>query len=315
MSLFKYFTSQVKAWLIVRWLQFVSLLITSPPPIPTGKAGLWTCGECLYFRDDTGRDQRVNGRLFKSFSFRSPVGGFGTYFAGGFYHSPATDANLSQAGATQVFGTANRSYAAHAFIVAGGVGTVDVGQIGIRVTGTSITDAGVRTATDSEVLAEDITTLSADQYLESSKKWIGQITFELYVADGAPTTYALDFNYGLAKYEDFGNVNLVLTDLEVVGRAGANDTGFNVELIHHKATGWTYSAAAFVPGPAAIYDMNTDHVTETDITNGENFAWKRASLNESIPASGGEGMIWRITTGANNAIESMNLHIGVIALL
>lgn len=248
----------------------------------------------------------------KSFSFRSPGGGSGVFYAAGYYFAPVADANLDEGGATINLGTASASYAAHAFIVAGGAGTVAVGagnQVGIRANGVTITDEGVRTAGDSEVLTEDITSLALNQYLETDKKFLGIVQFELYIVGGAPATYSLDFNYGLAKYEDAINTNFILTGVECVGRAGAADVSFNIEFLHHKAIGWTYDAAAFAPGAEIFVDMNTDHGVQKNLANGEPFAYKRSNLGETINGKANEGLVIRITTGANNSVESMDLHI------
>jgi len=198
------------------------------------------------------------------------------------------------------------------FIVAGGAGTVDTGVVGIRANFTSITDGGVRTTSDSEVITADITTLSTNDYLEVSKKTLGEITFELYVVSGTPTAYSLDFNFGLCKYEDFGNKDFMIKGFECVGLAGANDTNFNIILLKHTNIGWTYAATGFTPDNDTICDMNTDHGTEQNLINGEGFAYKRVSLNTPIVGSQSEGLIIQLDCGANNSVQSMDIHIGVV---
>jgi hypothetical protein len=245
-------------------------------------------------------------------SFTSNGVGAGTYYAdGGYYKAPAADVTLTQASLTQTYGTANIAYSAHAFIVAAGGATVDAGTVGIKVQGTSITDAGVRTATDEEILTTDITSLSTDDYLETAKKWIGQITFTLYDSSGTPATYSIDMNYGLAKYEDVMNQNYTLNGIQIVGIGGANDSSANFEVIHHKATDWTYSAAAFVPGPTPLADMATDLGTESNIGNGEEFSWKRDNLSTLVSGANSEGSLVRITTAQNGTIQSLNGYMAV----
>jgi hypothetical protein len=191
-----------------------------------------------------------------------------TYYLAGYYDFAATDANLTQASLTQAYGSANNSYAAHAAIVAGGVGVVvGGGQVGLRVTGTSINDLGVRTPGDSETIVSDITTLALNQFVEG-KKWLGTITFELFVVSGAPTSFSLDFNYGFAKYEDFGNRDFTVNDLECIGRGAGSDAGFNITLFHHSTAGWTYAATGFVPGGTVIADMQTDEAPDNSLTRG-----------------------------------------------
>lgn len=245
----------------------------------------------------------------RDYSFTSNGIGTGVYYRGGYYDAAAADANLDEGTTTQVHGSANVAYAAHAFAVFGGAGSVDTGQVGLRVTGTSINDDGVRTATDSQDITDDITSVSTDQYLETQKKWIGQVTFELYVVSGTPTTYSLDFNYGLCKYEDASNRDFYIVGCEVVGLAAASDTGFNVELLHHTNTGWTYAATGFVPGNGSIVAWSTDMSPEDNLVNGSDFAWKRANLTQFIDGNANEGIVFKITCGANNSVQSMDMHL------
>ena len=247
---------------------------------------------------------------YKSYAFTSRGVNAGTYYAAGFYEAPATDANLTQASTTVSYGTANVSYAAHGFIVAGGAGSVDTGQVGLRANYTKIDDTGTRTTSYVETITEDITTLSLNDYLETGKV-LGTIQFELYVVSGSPTTYSLDFNYGLAKYEDFGNRNFMVTDFEVVGFGDGTDTNFNIELLDHTATGWTYSAAAFVPGDGAICELSTDYSTDDNVANNEYYAYKRSLLNTPIGSAGIGGVLIRVTTTSNSTVQILTAHVGV----
>jgi len=251
--------------------------------------------------------------ITKSYTYSSPGGTTGAFYTGGFYEAPVTSVALTQLSTTQTLGSVDNSYAAHAFIVPSGIGTASGGSgaVIIRVTGTSITDLGVRVPADSETISVDVTTLTTDEYLETSKKWVGQVTFILDVGATGHTAYAATFNYGMAKYEDIGNTDFTVLAAEVVGLAGASDTGFNVELLHHEATGWIYSAGAFVPGSIAIADMNIDHGTESNLVSGKQFAYERISLNEVIDGGINEGVFFRITTTSNNAVDFMDLHLTV----
>ncbi len=258
------------------------------------------------------------GNLLSGAAFRSYTGstqGLGAspdVFVAGFYKWAVADVTLDQGSLTQVFGTATVSYAAHAFMVAGGVGIVDTGVVGLRVNGVSIDDAGTRTPGDTEVLSADITTLAANQYLETAMKWLGTVTYELYVVSGTPTAYTLDFNYGLAKYDDWGNRDFTITDIEAVGFAGANDVNFDIKLLHHRTTNWVYDAAAFTPIAAAntIASLVGDHVTDDQLGTSEHFAWRRVGLSEAINGDGVEGFLILISSTANNAVEYLNIHIG-----
>ncbi len=242
----------------------------------------------------------------KAYSGTTQGIGNGTFYFAGFYFAPAADANLTQASATVSLGTANSAYGAHVFLVAGAVGTASggAGAVEIEVSGTSIADDGTRVAADTEVIVADITTLSTDDFLETTKKWIGQVVFTLQNAGGSSqTTFAVDFNYGFSNYDDFGNRNFTITDFEAEWDGGANDSGFDIELLHHEITGWTYSAAAFIAGSTPIVQLTTDYNTEVDLVTSEPGAYKRTGLSEAIAGATGEGVIIRMTTTVNNSVE------------
>lgn len=266
---------------------------------------------CLYFQNGSGIEHLIAGQVpsFKSYTFRSRDPGSGVHYVGGFYHAPVDDANLTNASPTVVYGGANHPYAAHAFIVSGGNGSTDGSDLVLTVSGTSIDDAGVRTEADSEVIEPTATVSALNSYYETAKKWLGTITFTLTSAGGS--TFSYDFNYGFCKYEDWGNRDFAITDFECTGHPNMNDAGFDIELIHHKAAGWTYHATAFVPGAAALYQMTTIHSTESDLDADEPFAFKLTGLSQDIDGSGSEGTIIRVTTGVNNSVFYMNIHLGV----
>jgi len=253
---------------------------------------------------DTGVSARIETKSFTKSYF-----GNGKFYLAGFYTAPAADVTLNQDSLTQAYGSANVAVGAHAFIVAGGPGSVDAGVVGLKVTGTSMTDGGVRTAADEEILSADITALVLNQKLETVKKWIGQVVFTLYTVSGNPTTYSVDCNYGLCKYDDWSKKDITVTGFEAVGNAGAADTGFNILVAHHKATGWVYSATAFDPIKSVICSMNTDYVTEKNLATGEPFAYKRDNLSQAIDGEDSEGFVIVIFSGTNNAINVINCHI------
>jgi hypothetical protein len=254
----------------------------------------------------------LGSEAVKSFSLALSGLAAGTYYGGGYYKAPLADANLTQASPSVSYGNGSGAYGAHAFIVAGGPGTTDVGTVSVQVSGTSITDAGVRTAADSETIVADITALALNQYVESSKKWIGQVTFTL-VAGGGATTYSLDFNYGFSKYETLDGRDFTVQDFEVEGLAGATDSAFDVELLFHSSTGWTYSAAAFAPGGTVLASLSTDYSTEDSLISGDHFAYRRNNLSQAVAGSSSEGFLVRVTTGQASAVQTMDMHVAVAA--
>ena len=268
--------------------------------------------------DRTVRIRHGIGNIFlkhqvesKGYSFSSPAGSSGVFYSGGYYNWATADANLTQSLLSVTHSAANSPSACHIGIVAAGIGTVDLGVVKLTVAGTTLDDDGNRAASQTVTLVADITTLSTDQYVETTEKWIGQVTIALAIASGSPVNFNLDINYGCSKYEDFGNQAFTINVLECVGLAGANDTGFNLRLFHHSSAGWTYAASGFVPGGTVLANMNTDYSTEQDLASGESFAYKRVNLNTDITGDNSEGLILEITTSANKAIEIMDMHFGV----
>jgi hypothetical protein len=249
----------------------------------------------------------------KSYSFTSTGITAGTYYKGGFYDWATTDANLTQAALTQTYGTVGQAYAAHAGIVPSGAGVVDTGVVGLRVTGIEDDENGTQAAGQIGIITEDITTLTANTYFETSEKFSGQVTYELYVVSGTPVNYSLDFNYGYAKYEDFQNRDVTITELEAVWQGNATDTAFDIALLHHKTTGWTYAATGFLPGNGDICRKSVDQALAGDVVNGSDGAYKRIDLDEFIDGNGSEGVIIEVTTGQNSTIQTMDLHISGVS--
>lgn len=296
----------------VAYLDTIAGELTSAKPLSPDKIVI--VGTTLKVDAAEGQVHVVN-KLFtrpmanKSYSFTSNGIGAGTYYLGGFYDAPSADANLNQGSASVTHGSANDAYSAHAFIVAGGAGSVNTGQVGLRIRGTSITDAGDLVATDTVTITDDITTLSTDDYSETAKKWLGTGTFELYVVSGSPTTYSLDFNYGYAKYDDLINRDFSINTIEVVGLAGASDADFDITLLHHKATGWAYAASGFEPGNSEIASWSGTLGPNDDLVNNEHFAWKLLNLDTFINGDSDEGVIVKVITGTNNSVQSMDVHL------
>lgn len=260
-------------------------------------------------------------------TFKSPAATTGTFHTFGFYEAPAAHKVLTNAATTQTLGTANNAYTAHAFLVskdtpaAPSGGTT--GTAKITVTGTSITDNGVRQAGDSEILVADITTLTANKYVQTVKTWIGQVTFTI-AATGNHTVFSATCNYGYAAPYIFGERKVEIYSFEATGRGGAADAGFNVELLKHSTTGWVYSAAAFIPGGTVICAMATDLITEKEIASGKRFKYFRDDLDYEIDGTyngenygshtDSEGVVVRITTSQNNAVESSDFRINYLYL-
>ena len=206
---------------------------------------------------------------------------------------------FTPSGTPQTLGTANIAYDGHVYFVLGASSTDMV----IRVSGTSYDDTTGRTAADTE----DVDTSGGilDDYFESSKKWIGQVSITLQSGTGVIV------DYGWSSYWDNRNTKFVISSIEWVGRAGANDSAPNLRLFHHKITGWTYTATGATP-PAALVDMQIEYNTEFQFSNGEYFKFKKIGLSQLIDGTGSEGIIMAINITANNAVANSNVEIQII---
>lgn len=236
----------------------------------------------------------------------------GEYYIGGAYGSSATDANLTDAAPTTTFGTANSPYGAHAFIVAGGAGTATggTGTVEIEVSGTRIEDDGTRTASHTEVIIADVTTLALNDYLQTTAKWIGQVTWTLQNSGGGThTTFTADFNYGLASVDNFRSSQFRPLELQVGGYAAISDSGFNIQLYDHNATGWTYAATGFSPGNTPIADFASEYGAESDIVADQQFHWDRDGINTLIRGDLGEGILIKVTTTVNDSVRYLNANL------
>ena len=234
----------------------------------------------------------------KSWSFASPTGGTGSIYYGGYYDFASSDNDFSP---STTHGTANTSYAAHFFTVLGA--TAD-DELTITVTGTSITDKGVRTTSDTENIIY-INTSVAGTYKETAKKWIGQVTIS--IQSGTPVTC----NYGYSKYWDNNNNDFRVVGLEATWLGGANDSTPDLKLIHHKSTGWTFNSGSPPTPPTAIASMNSDHNTEIQVRSGEVGAWKRSNLSTNVSGSVSEGTIIEVVTGTNKGFQIGNFMIRI----
>ena len=254
--------------------------------------------------------ERINVSIADSFSSQGT--GAGTFYAFGHYDWSATDANLTQALTSVSYGVANRTQAAHIGIVPAAAGVVDTGQVGLRVTGILDSEISAQQSGQTAIITEDITTLTADTMIECSGKFSGNVTIELYVVSGSPVNYSLDFNYGFSKYSDFFNNDASLVGFSARWWGDANDNNMEIEVIHHKPSGWTYSAAGFVPGATPIVKRSDRQQLAGHVDLGAGGAWKVTNINQFLESGGAEGVIVRVTTTASNTF--LNCFFNIAAL-
>ncbi len=250
----------------------------------------------VFTTDGAGVISWTDNASEKTWAFMSRDASSGTNYIGGFYDFGG-DEDLTNAGATATHGTANLSYAAHAIAVSSGAGVTNGSDLVLTVSGTSITDAGTRTDPDSEVIIADCTAESINDYSETVKKWIGTITYTLSSTGGGAFNHS--FNSGYAKYWDNNNTAFKVVGIEATWLGAKNDANPDIELRHHKTTGWTYNNGADATPPAAIASMATDHDTEIQIGAAEEGAWKRDNLSTNIDGGNSEGTIIELTTTTN----------------
>jgi hypothetical protein len=123
------------------------------------------------------------------------------------------------------------------------------------------------------------------------KKFIGEVTIEAIA--GTPVVC----NYGWSKYYDANNQDFCVVGLECLWQSDAGDAVSDIELIHHRADGWTFNPGAEADPPPPLASRAGDLSPENDNHVGE-MAWKRANIETLIRGSQAEGVIFRITSGS-----------------
>ncbi len=296
----------------ITWLGNSGNLTNTQPLYPSSRIAM---GTVISSHATTGQFMVTINRITrndvsKSYSFTSTGIPAGTFWKAGFYDFNDTSVILSQASLTQAYGLAGRARAAHAGIVPNGAGTVDTGQVGLRVTGIrDYEDGTLQTAAQTGIITDDITTLTANTYFETIEKWSGEVTFELYVVSGSPTAYSLRFNYGFAKYDDLQDRDYAITGFECVWQGNANNNTLDIALMKHTSEGWTYAASGFIPGNGDLCRKSVDQALSSNVNNNMDGAYKRAGLDEYISGQSGEGHIIQVITGGAGTIQIMDIHV------
>ena len=260
----------------------------------------------------------------KSYSFSQANIGSGIRYLGGFYlHQDAAQV-LDQVTDYAYPLDPETGLSAHAFAVFSGAGSVTGGgQVGLKVTGTRIDNTGTQTATGAtpdvtEIITDNIETAGLNDYFETSGKWVGIPTYELYIVSGAPSAYDILINVGMAKYEDLGNQKFTITALDIVGTAGAATVAgtFNMRLRKHSSASWAYHVSAFEPGDGIVADWSVDMAGKTKLISGQPLAWKRTDLTPYIDGTADEGLLIELDCPGTNTIETLSAHIsGVVESL
>lgn len=276
-----------------------------------GQKGISTLADGFFIEQSTLNTPMMSSgnpyqSMIKSYTM-SDVGTDDTSYIGGFYEAPAAHTTLTIGGTvTQTYGTANLCYAAYAFVVAS---AASANACVLTVSGKSIDDNGVTVVGDSEVVVANTSTSSTNAFYQTVKKWLGTITYTLTGAAGAFT-----FNYGLAQYEHMGDRDFIITSFTCYGKSAANGTNYDIQLLHHEFTGWTYSAAAFVPGSTPVCSMLTDYGASSSIATGEYYSYTRTNLYEKVKGTIDEGMLVRVHETTNNAFRYGSFAMNIIII-
>jgi hypothetical protein len=226
----------------------------------------------------------------------------GDAYVGGFYQFGPLDDDFAPAIS---FGAANQARSAHFFVVTGAVPTAPVT---ITVSGSKINDEGVSVASSTATITIPPNT-PVNSYFETPEKWNGQVSIE--TTAGTP----IACNYGMSKYHDHGNIDFDVEGLETLWASKSNDSTSDIALIHHKATGWTYNAGAEPDPPAPIASRSGDLGPNVAHVTGEQGAWKRTNLSVFVQGSGGEGVLWVITSASagvgSQSFRTLNLELTI----
>ncbi len=222
-----------------------------------------------------------------------------TAYMGGYYEFPAT-ASTFPTGSPVDFGRADNSYAAHVMFV---TGATAVGDIILTITGDIITDSTVG-APGSATLTIPSGTV-ADTYFETPEKWLGEVTIE------TTTGTAISCNYGFCKYWDNSNTDFTVNGGEALWMGDFTGETINIELLHHKATGWTYHATAEPTTPTPLTSMADAHGDNVEVTSNDYGCFKRVPVTPTeVAGSASEGVLVRLTQSRAACIEYGQLTMG-----
>lgn len=251
-----------------------------PPPQNERDFKVYVERELRSHREDL---VRLSHPSEKAWGIDTPSGNSGNFWIGGFYKIPAA---LNDFDPAISFGDGSTSYAAHFFVVTG-ADTAD--EVTITINGVSINDLGERGAADTTTIVIPVDT-TINTFFETPMKWLGDIS--ITTTGGT----AINCNYGYAKYWDNNNENFIVVGLETLWLAGADDTGFDIHLHHHKADGWTYAGAAGAIVPSPLVTMVGDHSQQGVAIEDEYGSWKRTNLETPIEGFEHEGTLVEIIT-------------------
>ncbi len=214
----------------------------------------------------------------------------GIDYTGGFYSLISPFNNFS----TIIdFGITDVAIGGHLFIV---TGEVPVDEVTITITGTSVTDelGPAQTSNFETIVIPALTPVNT--YFQTDVKWICEIQIE--TTSGTP----INCNYGGAKYWDNLNRDFTITAIEATWMGGAADTTADLHVIHHKATGWTYTSGSAIP-PAPIFSHKDDYGVASATALNIEGAWKRTGLTTFVEGTGGEGIFIGVTSSIQKSFD------------
>lgn len=228
------------------------------------------------------------------------TGNVGTTFLIGSYEFGSSDDDFNPG---INFGDQDIAHGSHFFLVqAAGAGG---GDTTVRITGASIL-SGIRIPGDTEDLVVS-DSAPAGTYYSTVKIWNGEISATKISGPD------LLMNHGLATWYDRGSTNFMLTSISAQLFGGANDAGFDMQLLLHSANGWTYVPDG-EPVPAApVASSLTDMAPEHELANGKEWQWTRPTLNLAVAGASGEGIIGPVISTANNAVAHGTVYATVVS--
>ena len=219
----------------------------------------------------------------------------GTYYVGGFYNFGSTAGDFTTTGVDH--GTANGPYGAYMMFVCAAA-TSDDTSYSVTLTGTSITDAGVRTASDTEIVA--MPAIAENSFYQSTKKWVGQVN----ITETAVTVVESRLcNYGFVSVWDNEEVDLTLLGAKASWHAnGAHD--LDIQVIHHNAANWTYVSGGPPTHTNQLISLATIYDTEYVTAAQEDGSFRNVlAAAVDVDISAGEGLLVAVATGATDLLD------------
>jgi len=237
----------------------------------------------------------------------SAKNGPGGWLVGWYYGNPDA-ATLDEGSPSITWGDPLVMYGAYLILVSGGLPTTDGGPVTVTITGTSLTEPGVRVPADTEVIVVDGVALN--ERIQTEKRWLGTVTITLSSAGAA--AFSWQFNYGFAMFESFGGRHFEMDQVEIQGVASDDDDEFDLIFYRHNHTGWEFALTDWEMHGELITSLSYIYGPEVQLKKNQPFGGFKREIQQFFKGDQQEGLVIRMKTGSDKTVQNITVHLGAI---